>query len=259
MRKCLWIAGLAAIPWLAWAQSGIDGVWKTDPRSVTAESKPSRYVVTPNEYRCESCAPKIKIKPDGTQQPLSGNPYLDSVAARIVDDHVVEVTAVKDGKPLSNGRMTISADGKSMTREVTVHEANGTVSQSTERLVRVGAVPRGVHPASGTWKFTGLDRMTDETLTFKMASGTLIMNASDGSSYDAPMDGTKVPFRNSPGIDAVSVKMSRGGTTWEEISWRGDQPLWVNTMVLSRDESTLRINWEDKLRGVKGSYTMVKQ
>jgi hypothetical protein len=258
MKKLLSIAILAAAPWLAWAQSGIDGVWKTDPKTVTAGDKPSRYLVKGGEYRCDSCAPRIKVRADGTHQPLPGNPYIDQLAVKVVDDHTLEITATKDGRALSTGRITVSPDGKSLTRDVTSYDPNGTTSTSTEKLVRVGAVPRGVHPVSGTWKFTAIDRMSDEVITFKTASGTLIMNASDGSSYDAPMDGTRATYRNSPGIDQVSVK-AKSGETFEETSWAGDKPLWVNTMIVSPDGTRMKVLWEDKLRGSRGSYVMVRQ
>src|SRR5438445_47816 len=83
------------------------------------------------------------------------------------------------------------ASAQSMVRESTTREANGTTSSSTEMLTRVGPVPKHGHVVSGKWKFATLVKMTDETLTFKTAAGTLSMNASDGTGYDAPMDGTK--------------------------------------------------------------------
>jgi hypothetical protein len=258
MRKLLLFVTIAVMPWVAClAQPSIDGVWKTDPRTVTGASKPSKYFVDANEYRCESCAPKIKVPADGQPHALKGNPYIDHLSARVVDDHTFEVTSVA-GKISTTGRMTISADGRSMVREITSREANGTTSATTETLTRVGAAPKHGHAVSGTWKFATVVKMTDETITFKMTSGILSMNASDGSGYDAPMDGTKVPFRNSPGIDWVSVVV-RGGNTIEEVSYEGDKPVWVNTMVLAADGSKMKISWDDKLRGAKGSFTMLRQ
>ncbi|HUR90639.1 MAG TPA: hypothetical protein VMZ74_16260 [Ramlibacter sp.] len=258
MRKYLLAVVAAAMPWLACAQSQIDGVWKTDPKSVTGASKPSHYIVKGNDYRCESCRPKIHVKADGQPQPLRGNPYLDSVAARIVDEHTFEVTSRKD-KLVSVGTMTVAADGKSMIREITSAEANGTTSHSTEMLTRVGAPPpKGAHVVSGTWKFATLVKMSDETLTFKQAAGTLSMNASDGSGYDAQLDGTRAVMRNSPGTETVSVT-TRGGTTWEEVSYSGDKPTWVNIMVVAPDGNTMKVTWEDKLRGTKGTFTMIRQ
>jgi hypothetical protein len=258
MRKCLLAVAAAVIPWFGFAQTAIDGVWKTDPKSVVGASKPSQYVVKDGTYRCESCAPKIRVKADGSPHPVPGNPYLDTVSARVIDEFTFEVVSKKD-KLVTTGTMTVSADRRSMVREITAIEANGTTSHSTETLARVGAPPpKGAHAVSGSWRFAALVKMSDETLTFKTAAGTLSMNGSDGSSYDAPMDGTKVPMRNAPGTDEVSVT-TRGGNTWEETSYSGGKATWVNLMVLSADGEKLRINWEDKMRGSKGSFTMLRQ
>ena len=258
MRKCLLAVAAAVIPWFAFAQTAIDGVWKTDPKSVVGASKPSQYVVKGGIYRCNSCAPKIRVQADGNPHPVPGNPYIDSVAARVVDDLTFEVVSKKD-KLVTTGTMTVSPDGRSMVREINAIEANGTTSHSTETLARVGSpAPKGAHAVTGSWRFATLVKMSDETLTFKTAAGTLSMHGSDGSGYDAPMDGTKVPMRNSPGIDQVSV-IARGGSTWEETSYSGDKPIWVNVMVLSADGEKLKITWEDKLRGEKGRFTMLRQ
>jgi hypothetical protein len=258
IRMRLVLFALAAIvPWIAFAQPSIDGVWKTDPRSVTGGTKPSKYLVDAKEYRCESCAPKIKVPADGQPHAMPGNHYIDRISAHIVDDRTFEVTSVV-GKVATVGRMTVSADGRSMVREITSHEANGTTSATTETLTRVGAAPRHGHAVSGTWKFATIVKMTDETITFKMTSGILSMNASDGSGYDAPMDGTKASFRNSPGIDWVSVVV-HGGNTIEEVSYAGDRPVWVNTMVVAPDGAKMKITWDDKLRDAKGTFTMIRQ
>lgn len=257
MGKCLLFAVLAALPLLVFAQPSIDGVWKTDPKTVTGASKTSHYILDTREYRCESCAPKIRVAADGQPRKLTGHPFIEKLSARIVDDHTFEVTSWA-GNVVTVGRMTISADAKSMVREITTREANGTTSSSTEMLTRVGALPKSGHVVSGEWKFAVLVKMSDEMLTFKTAAGTLSMNGSDGTSYDAPMDGTKSPVRNSPGIDAVSV-VAKGGTTWEETSYSGDKPIWVNTMVVAPDGASMKVMWDDKLRGAKGSFTMLRQ
>src|SRR5699024_3981816 len=109
--------------------------------------------------------------------------------------------------------------GKSVVRDIDSVEANGTTTHSTEMLLRVGArSPRGAHPVTGAWKFATLVKMSDETLTFKSAAGTLSMNASDGSGYDAPLDGSRAPMRKSPGVDSVTVTM-RGADAYEETSY----------------------------------------
>jgi hypothetical protein len=258
MRKSLAVVAFAAAPWLAFAQSAFDGVWKTDPKTVTAGSKPSQYVLKGGEYRCESCAPKIRVKADGTQYPLPGNPYIDFIAVKVVDDRVVEIVSRAGPKVVSTGRLVVSPDGKSLVREISTKEANGSTSNSSEKFLRVGAPAKGAHAVTGTWKFAELDTMTEETITFKTAAGMVYMNASDGTGYEASMDGTRAPLRNSPGYDGVSLR-AKGSHTWEETSYSGDKPIWVSTYVVMPGGEKMKVAWEDRLRGARGIYYMLKQ
>lgn len=57
-------------------------------------------------------------KTDGKAYKTKGNMPWDAMAYKVVNDHTYELTAMKDGKVLSNGKSTISADGK--TRTVTM-------------------------------------------------------------------------------------------------------------------------------------------
>lgn len=258
MRKSLAAVVLAALPLLAFAQSAFDGVWKTDPKTDTAGSKPSQYVVKGGEYRCESCAPRIRVKADGTQYPLPGNPYIDFISVKVVDDRVVEIVSRAGPNIVSSGRLVVAADGKSMMREISTKEANGTTSRSSEKFVRVGPVPKGAHAVTGTWRFAELDHMSEETVTFKTAAGMVYMNASDGTGYEAQLDGKRAPMRNSPGYDTVSLKQ-KDRNTWEEVSYSAGKAIWVSTYVVMPNGETMKVTWEDRLRGSRGTYTMIKQ
>jgi hypothetical protein len=57
-------------------------------------------------------------KADGKAYKTKGNMSWDSMAYKVVNDHTYELTAMKDGKVMSSGKSTISADGK--TRTVTM-------------------------------------------------------------------------------------------------------------------------------------------
>src|SRR6202162_3534449 len=52
---------------------------------------------------------------DGKAYPVKGNLPYDSVAYKVVNDRTNDITAMKDGKISWNGRITVSADGKSRT------------------------------------------------------------------------------------------------------------------------------------------------
>ena len=52
---------------------------------------------------------------DGKAYPVKGNLPYNSVAYRVVNDRTNDITAMKDGKTIWNGRITVAADGKSRT------------------------------------------------------------------------------------------------------------------------------------------------
>ncbi len=62
---------------------------------------------------------------DGKAYPVKGNPTYNSVAYRVVNDRTNDITAMKDGKIGWNGRITVSADGKSRTVTINGTDANG--------------------------------------------------------------------------------------------------------------------------------------
>jgi hypothetical protein len=67
-------------------------------------------------------------KLDGTEAPYNGDPGTTSVSVKSVDKNTIEETDKRDGKVISTARMTVSADGKSMTVSVS-DLLHGTSSQ----------------------------------------------------------------------------------------------------------------------------------
>src|SRR5882757_5405958 len=100
MKKVLFVVTLAAvmIRMSALAQSVFDGTWKIDMSKVEFPKKPDVFLLQNGMYECKSCTPPYKIKADGAGQSVSGHPYFDSVAIRVVSDHEIEETDKKDGK-----------------------------------------------------------------------------------------------------------------------------------------------------------------
>ena len=62
---------------------------------------------------------------DGKAYPLKGNLTYNSIAYKMVNDHTNDITAMKDSKMAWNGRITVSADGKSRTVTINGTDANG--------------------------------------------------------------------------------------------------------------------------------------
>src|SRR5881275_692142 len=62
---------------------------------------------------------------DGKAYPVKGNLPYNSVAYRVVNDRTNDITVMKDGKIGWNGRITVSADGKSRTVTINGTDAQG--------------------------------------------------------------------------------------------------------------------------------------
>ena len=62
---------------------------------------------------------------DGKAYPLKGNLSYNSVAYKMVNDRTNDITTMKDGKKVWNGRITVSADGKSRTVTINGTDAKG--------------------------------------------------------------------------------------------------------------------------------------
>ena len=71
-------AALLLVPAAAFASSPFDGTWKGHLDSMQASGKPDVYALADGEYTCSSCDPEIKIKADGTEQPVTGHAYYDA-------------------------------------------------------------------------------------------------------------------------------------------------------------------------------------
>jgi hypothetical protein len=62
---------------------------------------------------------------DGKAIPVKGNLPYNSVAYKVVNERTNDITAMKDGKMMWSGRITVSADGKSRTVTINGTGADG--------------------------------------------------------------------------------------------------------------------------------------
>src|SRR5262245_9069210 len=70
-------------------------------------------------------------KYDGKEYPVTGDPTSDSRSYKKVDEHTMELTAMKAGKVTLTGRIVIAADGKSRTVSTTATDPSGKKISST--------------------------------------------------------------------------------------------------------------------------------
>jgi hypothetical protein len=114
MKKMLLL--LLLTPVLAMAQgSPFDGTWKVDIKKAQLPKKPDVLLLQNGMYSCKTCAPPYEVKADGTDQPVKGDPYANTVAVKVIDDRNIEMMGKKDGKEMFSSKWMVSSDGDMMT------------------------------------------------------------------------------------------------------------------------------------------------
>ncbi len=255
------ILGILWLPLLAAAQSPFDGTWKVDMNKVDFPKKPDIYLLQNGMYACKSCVPAYEIKADGEDQKVSGHPYYDTVAIKVVNDHEIEETDKKDGKVVATTKVTVAPDGKTLTYDFTdSSNTNAAPVTGKGEAMRVAKGPAGSNAVSGSWRNTKMESLSDNaiTWTYKVDGDMLTMTSLTGQTYTAKMDGTEAPMKGDPGVSTVSVKML-GKDTLEETDRRDGKVISVSKSTVTSDGKTMKIDSDDKMRGTTMKFEAMKQ
>jgi hypothetical protein len=262
MRAWVVAATLAAAAGLASpgasAQSPIDGTWKIDPKTVEAPSKPVRFSLGAGVYECASCLPPVKVQADGKDQSVAGSAHADTLAVTVLNERSFRTVARKDGKPVSEVLWTMSADGKTLTRDARDTRADGRIVSAKALMRRVERAPAGAQAISGTWLGTGMESMSDSLVTFKTAGGVLTMSTPEGATYRAKLDGTMAPVTGDPGAHEVSVQQ-KGPRTFEEMSYRDGHRFLTTVITVDPGGKSARVRWTTEGNQARGGYTLRRQ
>jgi hypothetical protein len=262
MKKSLFFASLLVflIPSISRAQSSLDGNWKLDVNKTKMPEKPDVYNLQDGMYHCSTCVPPIDVKADGQDQKVSGDPYYDTVAVRVVDDHTVEFTNKKDGKTVATYKTVVSPDGKTATFEFSDSSASTEPVTGKGKATRVTNGPSGAHLISGSWRETKTENLSDNAakVTFKVDGDTLSMTSPTGQSYSAKLDGSDAPYKGDPGTSSVSVKRINKNV-FEETDKRNDKVITIVRMTVSPGGKTLTMDISDKERGTTAQLIFDKQ
>jgi hypothetical protein len=101
MKTSPLIVATLLLPVAALAASPFDGTWKYNPASRFGNKwKPYVYIVDSNSYTCSSCGPAYTVKPDGSDQKVTGHDY-DTSAVTLTATSATIVTKLK-GKTLTS-------------------------------------------------------------------------------------------------------------------------------------------------------------
>jgi hypothetical protein len=263
MKKVFFLLALAALitPVLE-AQSAFDGTWKLDIHKVDFPKKPDVFLLQNGMYECKTCAPPYAIKADGSDQPVSGHPYYDTVAIKVVNDHAIEETDKKDGKAVSTSTSTVSSDGNTVkfTFSDSSNTNGGPPVTGQGEATRVAKGPAGSNAISGSWQTTKIEGLTDNATvwTYKASGDEMTMTTLSGQSYTAKLNGAEALMKGDPGITSVSVK-TIGTDTLVETDLRNGKVIGVFKMTVANDGKTAKVSFDDKLQNRTTNSEATKQ
>jgi hypothetical protein len=254
--------GILLLPVLAAAQSAFNGTWKIDLNKVDFSKKPDMFLLENGMYECKTCVPPYKIKADGTDQAVTGHPYYNTIAIKVVSDHEIEETDKKDGKVVSTSTTTVSPDGNTLMFSFTdsSNTNGGAPVTGKGEAMRVEKGPAGSNAVSGSWRTTKMENMSDNGLvwTYKLSGDEISMTNPNGQSYTAKLNGSDAPMKGDPGVSSVSVKMM-GKDTLEETDKRDGKVIGVMKMTVASDGKTAKLVYDDKLQKRTTEFDAMKQ
>lgn len=227
------------------AQSVFNGTWRPDPQVFGPTHKPDVVLLMNGAYDCQTCAPPYKIKADGADQAIAGNPYYDSLSVRVVDDRTVLKIVKRGGKTVAETKSVVSSDGNSKTDVQTMYEMAPSPIEMTSHSVRISAGSQGSHLVSGAWRMTDLDVSNHaEDTIFKVSGDTLSMSDRLGRSFSAKLDGAEAPYNGSDEFSSVTLNLIDSHII-EESDKRGGKVVKISRWDVGPDGKTMHVRLDD--------------
>jgi hypothetical protein len=243
-------------PMASRSQSPFDGTWVIDTnknRNFAAE-KPIAYSLADGMFRDGNRV----VKADGKDQKVPATGYWDTVSVRIVDDHTVEVTSRKAGKPTFTETDTVSPDGNTLTQVVKdTTEAEAVTLESV--FSRIAPAPPGAHALSGSWQIFKQSRSENSTIvTYKCTSLGFSAETPLGERLDAKFDGKFYQIEDDPAHTMVSLKLINPYTV-EQTNVRDGKVVFVVRLEVTPDGKAIHASSESKEGGSVKTWELHKQ
>lgn len=254
------IALALLIPTSVLAAGPLDGTWKTDVASSVVKRKPVVYKLKDGVFSCETCAPAYSVKADGTDQPVKGRSYSDTISVTVTDPNNIKLTGKLGGKPAFTSAISISADGNTLTSSFNQTNAGSEAITGTQVATRKGKASKGDSPITGKWDFSAPAKgLPDAALlvTYTTSADGVQMKW-NGQSYDAKFDGKQVPLSNDPGNTMVSIKKVSDHEIIE-TDYRMGKKVEVTDTKISADGKSGTVVDKDLRTDSVTTYTINKQ
>ncbi len=258
MKKFLCLVS-CFFPVMLFAQTPFDGTWKTNMAQSKLSQKPDVFSVNNGMYDCESCAPKIHVKADGQDQPVTGQPY-DTIAVQVVDANTIHLTGKKADKTEFEATRTASQDGKMLTASRTNYPVDGSQPFKVEvKWTRVSKGPAGSNATSGSWRIENVNQdAVALTSTWKSVGDGLSISTPTGFGWEAKLDGKDYPVKGTYANYTVSLK-SLGDHSIEVTYKRDGKIETVEKITVSPDGKKMTTVDDNKPTGRVSTYIEEKQ
>ncbi len=244
-RNVLVVMGLLAVSPLGMAQAVFNGTWRPNSQTFSPTRNPDVVELVGGFYECQTCTPPYKIKADGEDQAVSGNPRYDALSVRVVDDRTATRVAKQRGKTVVETKTTVSLDGTTKTDVQTMYDMAPRPVEITTHSTRVSAGPQGSHVVSGGWRMTDGDVSNHaEDTIFQVSGNTLSMSDRMSRSFSAKLDGTDAPYNGSDEFTSVSLKVIDKNTI-EESDKKDGKVVKISLWSVGSDGKTMHVRFDD--------------
>lgn len=258
MKKLL-AAALFLVPSILFGQNALQGTWRANMDQSTLSPKPYVFSVVGDTYECSTCAPVIKIKADGTDQPVTGQSY-DTLSVRVDDTKTIRLTGKKAGKTVFEQTRTVSDDGSTLALKSSAYaKENGKQVETEVSFTRIDKGPAGANGTSGSWQINKVTESDSGLMTtYRWVGDELSMSQPAGENFTAKLDGKDYPYHGSYSYDTVSLKRIDDHTI-EETNKRDGKVIEVSRISVSPDGKTLTAVAENKLTDRTSTYILEKE
>jgi hypothetical protein len=238
------------------SQSLFDGTWviETDKNRNFAAEKPITFSLADGVFRYGDRV----VRADGKDQKVPVTGYWDTVSVLIVNDHTVEVTSKKAGKPMFTETDTVSPDGDTLTQVVKdTTEAEAVSFESVFR--RTAPAPPGAHVLAGSWQIFKQSRSANSTIiAYKCTSQGFSAETPLGEKFDAKFDGKFYLIEDDPAHTMVAVKRINANTV-EMTNRRDGKIVFVVRLEVTPDGKAIHASSESKEDGSAKTWELHKK
>jgi hypothetical protein len=246
-------------PSLLFAQSRFDGTWEMKMETLVFSYSPIEYLLDKGMFHCMTCAPRVDVRADGSDQKLVGNPTYDTVAIRVVDASSVEFIDKKNGTPMFACTEIVSPDGNTKTEEFS---ETPTTQRVTGKAVftRVAKGPAGSHALSGSWQMqTVRNTASIGPLTIYQSTKDGLKVSAGAENYEATFDGRDYPVHGDSAHGTTALRRIDDNTI-EETYKRDGRVVRISVEMVSEDGKSMRVASTDIQRSGKTmTYTAKKR